>query len=92
MPAFVNFFTKHFTTPDLWQRYNALPQEVRALADKNYKLLKSNPMHPSLQFKSVGELWSIWVGLHYRALGKMRADGLYWFWIRPHGVYDDYLP
>ena len=92
MPAFVNLFIKHFTTPDFWQHYNALPQEVRSLADKNYELLKSNPAHPSLQFKSVGELWSIRVGLHYRALGRMRADGLYWFWIGPHGVYDGYLP
>ncbi len=54
MPAFVNLFIKHFTTPDFWQLYNALPAEVRALADKNYELLKSNPAHPSLQFKSVG--------------------------------------
>ena len=30
----------------------------RALADKNYALLKDNPRHPSLQFKKVGRFWS----------------------------------
>ena len=92
MSAFVNISIKHFTTPDFWQLYNALPQEVRTLADKNYGILKSNPSHPSLQFKEVEDLWSIRVGLHYRALGKMRMDGLYWFWIGPHSVYDKLMP
>lgn len=30
----------HSTTPDFWEHYNALPQEVRELADKNYDLLR----------------------------------------------------
>ncbi len=88
----MNISIKHFTTPDFWPLYNALPQEVRVLADKNYALLKSDPKHRSLQFKAVEDLWSIRVGLHYRALGKMRADGLYWFWIGPHGGYDKFMP
>ncbi len=83
---------KHSATPDFWRLYNALPQEVRALADKNYALLKMDPSHPSLRFKSVGDLWSIRVGSHYRALGRLRADGLYWFWIGPHADYDKFMP
>lgn len=82
---------KHFTTPEFWQFYNALPPEVRLLADKNYALLKVNSAHSSLRFKNMDGLWSIRVGLHYRALGRMRADGLYWFWIGPHGDYDKFL-
>lgn len=31
----------HFTTPDFWKNYNALPEEVRELADKNYSLLRA---------------------------------------------------
>ena len=92
MPASVNSPMKHFTTPDFWQLYNALPQEVRALADKNYELLKVNPAHSSLRFKNIEGLWSVRVGSHYRALGKMRAEGLYWFWIGPHGNYDKFMP
>ncbi len=83
---------KHSATPDFWRLYNALPQEVRTLADKNYALLKMNPNHLSLRFKSIDSLWSIRVGSHYRALGKMREDGLYWFWIGPHADYDKFMP
>ena len=43
----------HFTTPDFWKYYNALPGEVRDLADKNYILLQEDPAHPSLHFKKI---------------------------------------
>jgi hypothetical protein len=56
--------------------YGALPEEVRALADKNYLLLKSNPRHPSLHFKRLGRLWSVRVGARYRALGTEVEDGI----------------
>jgi len=68
--------------------YEALPEEVRALADKNYLLLKSNPKHPSLHFKRLGELWSVRVGAHYRALGTEVEDGIVWIWIGTHNDYD----
>jgi hypothetical protein len=61
--------------------YDVLPREVREVADKNYALLKENPRHPSLHFKSIGELWSVRVGLHHRALGIEVADGILWNWI-----------
>jgi hypothetical protein len=60
---------KHYTTLDFWESYNKLPISVQKLADKNYELLKQNPKHPSLHFKKIGELWSVRVGLNYRALG-----------------------
>lgn len=82
----------HFTTPDFWLLYNALPREVRELADKNYELLKANPGHPSLHFKNIAGLWSVRIGSHYRALARMRPEGLFWFWIGPHGDYDKFLP
>ena len=81
----------HFTTPQFWQLYNALPLEVRDLADKSFELLKADPSHPSLHFKKAAVYWSARVGLHYRVLAKERADGLVWFWIGPHAVYDTLL-
>jgi len=45
-----------------------LPTEIRELADKNFRLLQSDPRHPSLQFKKVGTVWSARVGLAHRAL------------------------
>ena len=78
----------HFTTPDFWAHYRALPDEVQQLADKNYALLKQNPQHPSLRLKKVGIYWSARVGLHHRVLAKERAEGLVWFWVGHHGEYE----
>jgi hypothetical protein len=36
---------KHFASPAFWEAYRKLPESVRALADKNYTLLKENPKH-----------------------------------------------
>jgi hypothetical protein len=79
---------EHFTTPRFWECYSALPIEVRELADKNYALLRTDPHHPSLHFRKIGDLWSVRVGLHYRALAVERAEGLVWFWIGTHAEYD----
>src|SRR5690242_9504458 len=68
----------HFETPRLLafrSLYGALPEEIRSLADKNYLLLKSPRKHPSLHFKRLGDLWSVRVGAHYRALGTDVEDG-----------------
>jgi len=45
---------RHFASPSFWDAYAKLPEEIRALADKNYALLKENPRHPSLHVKKVG--------------------------------------
>lgn len=63
-------------------------QRLHALADKNYLLLKSNPEHPSLHFKPLGDVWSVRVGAHYRALRTEVEDGIVWFWIGTHDEYD----
>lgn len=44
---------RHFTTADFWRLYNALPGDVRDIADKNYELLKLDANHPSLHFKEI---------------------------------------
>jgi hypothetical protein len=80
---------RHFATPAFWDAYRALREQVRALADKDYTLLKSDPQHPSLQLKKVGgKYWSVRVGLRYRALAVEIEDGLLWFWIGSHADYD----
>jgi hypothetical protein len=78
----------HVTVPDFWELYAALPEAIRALADKNYELLKTNPQHPSLHFKRVGQYWSVRVGRDYRALGVDSSAGIAWFWIGKHAVYN----
>lgn len=81
----------HLTLPRFWEHYGRLPFSVRELADKNYGLLKSDPLHASLHFKKVGrrkQLWSVRVGEHYRALGTDKPEGVVWFWIGTHAEYD----
>ena len=65
----------HHTTADFWDCYARLPEAVQRLADANYELLRSNPRHPSLHFKRVGRLWSVRVGIGYRALAVNSDDG-----------------
>lgn len=79
---------RHFASPRFWQAYERLPEQVRALADKNYALLKNDPQHPSLQLKKIGRFWSVRVGLHYRALATETGGDLVWFWIGSHADYD----
>ena len=78
----------HRASRRFWTCYNALPAEVRDLADEHYKLLKSNPNHPSLHFKKIGSFWSVRVGLHYRALAVEHVNDCVWFWIGHHAEYD----
>ena len=79
---------RHFASPSFWEAYGKLPENVRALADKSYALLKDNPQHPSLHFKKVGRFWSARIGLRYRALAVDVEGGLLWFWIGSHADYD----
>ena len=79
---------KHLASPRFWRHYRNLPEAVRNLAEKNFELLKANPHHPSLHLKKVDELWSVRVGVHYRALGRDRDDAIVWFWIGSHADYD----
>jgi hypothetical protein len=79
---------RHFASEKFWATYEALPLQIRKLADSNYALLKNDPRHPSLQFKKVGRYWSVRVGLRYRALAVEVDDGYLRFWIGSHADYD----
>lgn len=68
-----------FRFAEIWACYKALPKDVRDLADKNFRLLKSDSKHPSLHFKQIGNLWSARVGKHYRTPGLDKKEGIVWF-------------
>ena len=78
----------HHASTKFWACYEALPAEVRSVADRCFALLKADPRHPSLHFKAVGRYFSVRVGMHHRALGVAVADGILWFWIGTHAQYD----
>ena len=79
---------RHFASPSFWEAYAKLPENVRALADNSYALLKENPRHPSLRLKKIGRFWSVRVGSRYCALAVEVDAGLLWFWIGSHADYD----
>jgi len=82
---------KNLTTPQFWNSYNKLHPASKETADKNFKLLKENPSHPSLHFKKVGSYWSVRIGIKNRALAVEHEGNLLWFWIGSHAEYDKLL-
>ncbi len=78
----------HKTSSSFWYYYEYLSIELKNLADKNFKLLKDNPHHPSLQFKKTGKVWSVRVGSNHRAVAAQIEGGFLWFWIGSHAEYD----
>jgi len=81
---------KSSTTRRFRTAYADLPEGVQRKARLAYQLFRENPNHPSLQFKKVDEpdIYSVRVGLGYRALGMMEGSDMVWFWIGSHSEYD----
>ncbi len=70
------------TTRRFWRLFSDLPLDVQRDAKRAYRLFQSNPAHPSLQFKKLeGEdnIYSIRVGLEYRAVAVMKKDHIVWY-------------
>jgi hypothetical protein len=85
---------KSQTTLSFWQHYRALPPEIRQRARQAYKLWRDNPAHPCLFFKRVKEsqpVYSVRIGVGYRALGLLKGDTVTWFWIGTHDEYERLL-
>jgi hypothetical protein len=79
---------RHIATEKFWRAYKTLPNDIQKIADKNFELLKSDLKLPSLHFKKFDGLWSVRVGLTYRALGIDHDKGIAWIWIDGHAEYD----
>ena len=82
---------KHFANPSFWNRYYQLHSSIQKLADKNFKILNSDPLHPALHLKKVGRYWSARVGRKYRTVAVETEEGLIWFWIGTHAEFDQLI-
>ena len=78
----------HRTTARFWKCFDKLPIPIKNVARQNFELLKSNPRHPSLHFKKIGNFWSARVGLNHRALAVEDGNDFIWVWIGTHDEYD----
>ncbi|MGB8278507.1 MAG: hypothetical protein WCF20_11340 [Methylovirgula sp.] len=83
------------TTPDFWACFSRLPESVQARAKAAFILWRNNPQHPSLHFKPVAsageDVWSVRIGIRWRALGVRERDEMIWFWIGSHADYDQLI-
>ena len=76
---------------DFLDCFAALPETVKAQARKAYRLWKQNHSHTSLHFKRIHhreDMYSIRVGLGWRALGLRDGETITWFWIGSHAEHD----
>lgn len=76
---------KSTATRRFWELFQALPSEVQDLVVKNYQLWRRNPHHPSLRFRLLRgskDRFTIRVGDHYRALGRLAGEMMIWVWDR----------
>lgn len=81
-------------TKDFREQLAQLPSTVQEQADRAYALWTSDPYHNSLQFKRISRgqpIYSVRVGIGYRALGLREGDDIFWFWIGSHAEYDRLL-
>ena len=74
-------------------QFSLLPTHIQELARKNFRLWKSDPWHPSINYKEVKpRRMSARVGDHYLVLGSKQPDGtIVWTWIGPHETYNKLL-
>lgn len=79
------------TTEQFRNQLREMPDAVRALARKAYSRWQSDPRHPSLQFKRIHSrepIYSVRIGIHWRAVCVLENDTAIWFWIGSHAAYD----
>ena len=79
------------TTARFRHAFQQLPPPIQRRAREAFKLWKQEPFHPSLRFKAVHPskpIYSVRVGLDWRALGVREGEQMLWFWIGSHADYE----
>jgi hypothetical protein len=82
------------TTERFRKAFSNLPKEIQERARKAYNLWKQDNYHLSLHFKQVYKeqaIYSVRVGLSYRALGVRQEESIIWFWIGSHEDYNNLI-
>ncbi len=85
---------KSKTTARFWRLFRRLPPDAQHRAYRAYALWRAHPSAKSLNFKCVEpeeQLYSVRIGMNYRALGVLEGDTVHWFWIGAHDEYERIL-
>lgn len=81
-------------TPRFKKCFKKLPREIQKDAVSAYKEWKRNPYSPQLKFerkKHQKPIYSVSIGLNWRALGLLNGNVITWFWIGSHEDYNNML-
>jgi mRNA-degrading endonuclease RelE of RelBE toxin-antitoxin system len=81
-------------TKQFRKQFARLPRDIQDQAKADYRLFKEDPHYPSLHFKCIDSqesLWSVRIGLHYRAVGVWEGDTIIWYFIGTHEEYNHLL-
>jgi mRNA-degrading endonuclease RelE of RelBE toxin-antitoxin system len=73
------------------KRLERLPPDIQDQAKAAYRLFKADPYYPGLHFKRIDPqepVYSVRIGLHYRAVGIWEGDTILWYFIGTHAEYD----
>ncbi|MGA9364980.1 MAG: hypothetical protein WBW16_11510 [Bacteroidota bacterium] len=82
---------KSRTTRRFRESFGELPRNIQEKARAAFKVWKTNPYHPSLRFKQVHSdepIFSVRIGMGWRALGLRENDTVIWFWVGSHADYE----
>lgn len=78
------------TTDKFRKAFAELPADVQKQARQAYRLFIENPYRPSLHFKPIHPtrpIYSVRIGLDYRAVGVRDGDDIIWYWVGfPHRI------
>jgi hypothetical protein len=79
------------TTDKFRKAFAELSADVQKQARQAYRHFIENPYHPSLHFKPIHPtrpIYSVRIGLDYRAVGVRDGDDIIWYWVGSHAEYD----
>ena len=82
------------TTANFRKAFFQLPAEVQQQAKLVFRIWKRDTRHPSLHFKRIHQslpIYSVRIGINWRAVGNQRSEGMIWFWIGSHSDYNKLL-
>jgi hypothetical protein len=85
---------KSVTTSRFRKCLSGLPEDVKGRTITAFQLWRTDPSHPSLVFRQVhptDPIYSVRIGLHYRALAVVEDGVAIWFWVGSHSDYDKLL-
>lgn len=85
---------KSRTVPNFWKLFHGLPPFIQQKAYKVYRQWRANPSTRGLRFKRISDeepIYSVRIGLGYRALDLLEGDTIYWYFIGNHDQYEQEL-